>query len=72
MRLRGRVVERPMVGLGNAWFGQVGPFPEEDAGQVEITVRAVGTNDAETTQRIGTVCVTRCAGDSSDPADDEW
>ena len=69
MRLPGRVVEQRMVNVDDMWFGQVGPFPEEDAGQVEVTVRAVGTNDAETSQKIGTVCVTRCAGGSSD---DEW
>lgn len=67
MRQRDRVVERPMVNVAGMWVGQVGPFSEEDAGQVEVMVRAVGNTEAAS--KIGTVCVTRCAGDS---LDDEW
>ncbi|MFL6141773.1 MAG: hypothetical protein ACJ72N_07885 [Labedaea sp.] len=63
LSVRGTVTELPMTNIAGTttWQTVLGPFPAEYAGsQVDLTVRVVGANSTETTEPIGTVCITRC------------
>jgi RNA polymerase sigma factor (sigma-70 family) len=73
LRVRDTVTELPITHTEgtSTWYTVLGPFPAEVAGtQMDLSVRAVGTNGAEAIEPIGTVCITPCGSHhvtSSDP-----
>lgn len=58
---RGVTMVIKMIGVGDTWYSQVGPYPDQFAGSVAaVSVEAIGTNGQRAQQSLGQVRIADC------------